>query len=315
MMNRAFEYLRISVTDECNLACLYCRPPGDSARPVNALSATEVVRFVRFAAACGVRKVRITGGEPLLHPEILAIVRGLAGIAGIQRLGLTTNGLRLAELAGELLQAGLHAVNISLPSLRENIFQCLTGGGELAKVRAGIAAVLREGYVPVKLNVVVFRGMNDREVVELALLARDELLEVRFIEYMPFCPLPPSVPDPFLPAGEILARLGEVGVLEPVLDDDPQAAARCFRVPGFRGTLGVIASRSRPFCSRCNRLRLTAVGKLRACLVDGGEIDVRPYLANGGEAPELRRILDQLAALKPAEHRHRFQGVMAHIGG
>jgi len=312
-MNRLPRYFRISVTDRCDLACVYCRPRGERPRGrAHTLTCREVVRFVRTAAACGVEKIRLTGGEPLLHEDILDMVRGLRSVPGIRSLGLTTNGQHLASLARPLREAGLSSVNISLPSLRPDVYRRVTGG-RLREVLAGVGAALREGFAPVKLNVVVLRDVNDGEVEALGRLARGQPVEVRFIECMPFCEAPDS-PVPFVSADEILEKLRALGRLRPEPGGASASAIR-FSIPGFRGRVALIAPVTRPFCTGCRRLRLTAGGMVRACLVDGGEVDARPILRNGAGVVAMRRLLARAMELKPSRHHARFPGVMTRIGG
>lgn len=313
-MRRRPTYLRVSVTDCCDLRCAHCRPcAGLRRRPSHTLSRHEVVGFVRAAVACGIDKVRLTGGEPLLHEEVVDIVRGVSSLRGIRRFGLTTNGQHLAALARDLRRAGLSSVNISLPSLRPEVYRRITGG-PLRKVMDGLEAALREGYAPVKLNVVVLRGINDDEIEQLARLVQSEPLEVRFIEYMPFRRIP-WLPDPLVPSDEILHRLRSLGPISAERASDRHSSARTFSIRGFRGKVAVIAPMSRPFCSTCNRVRLTADGRLRACLVDGGEVDVRPVLRNGFNVRTLLAVLQQAMDLKPAVHSAKFCGAMSCIGG
>jgi len=312
-MTRLPAYLRISVTDRCGLRCVYCRPaPGPAPLAAHSLTRRQVVNFVRAAAACGVRKVRLTGGEPLLHEDIVDIVRDLGTVVGIRSLGLTTNGQHLAPLARPLRRAGLGSVNISLPSLRREVYRRITGGS-LGPTLAGVEAALREGYPQVKLNVVLLRGINDGEVEELARLARRHPVEVRFIECMPFCEIP-GAPEPLVPAAEVLGRLRELGPISAERGDENASATR-FSLDGYVGRVALISPMTQPFCSTCDRVRLTASGKLRACLVDGGEVDAGPVLENGCDASALRVLLEKTMRRKPARHHARFSGVMTCIGG
>lgn len=307
-------YLRVSVTDRCDLRCVYCRPGDDlRARTPHSLRPSEILRFVRQAVACGIEKVRLTGGEPLLHEDIVGIVQGVRAVAGVRALGLTTNGQRLASMARDLRNAGLPSVNISFPSLRAEVYRRVTGG-PLRQVMAGLEAALREGFAPVKLNVVVLRGINDDEIEQLARLAQRDPIEVRFIECMPFRQIP-SVPVPLVPSDEILQRLGGLGPIRREQPGDAHSSARTFSVGGFRGKVAIIAPMTQPFCAACNRIRLTADGKLRACLVDGGEVDARPVLENGRDSQPLRGLLEQAMRLKAMPHSRRFAGVMTRIGG
>ncbi len=365
----SLRYLRIAVTSRCNLRCVYCRPES-GAEGADVLSRDELARFVRLAVACGIEKVRVTGGEPLLRPDIIAIVRDLAATPGLRDLGLTTNGTLLGPLAAHLAQAGLRRINIGIPALTPEVYQRVTRGGRVEDALSGLRAALDAGFRPVKVNVVVMRGVNDAEVPALAGLTRERDIEVRFIEYMPFtalerAPLPdpspsqgegrvrvspqpnpppapslkgrgvggtgvPPVTQPVpngvggtgvppvtlvVPAEEVLARLRQLGELEPLPGRPGAAAARRFRIAGHAGTVGIIAPHSEPFCHACNRVRLTADGRLRACLIEGGEIDILPQIRAGLDRATLQRLLSEAAAAKPALHRGSFRGEMHRIGG
>ena len=311
-MSRMPGYVRISVTDRCNLRCIYCRPAHEPKTNNNTLPADAVVRFARLAAQCGVRKIRLTGGEPLLHPEILRIVRGVTRVPVIEGVGLTTNGILLKGLAAPLRAAGLSSINVSLPSLKAEVFARVTLGGNLADVLDGVEAALGEGYAPVKLNVVVMRGVNDGEVCNLARLTRDKPLEVRFIEFMPFCELPG---EPLVPNDEVLERMRCLGRLRRVSGPAGAATDRVYEVDGFKGRIGFISPMTHPVCRTCNRIRLTADGRLRACLIEGGELDARPVLNNGLDVDGLRELLLRCAAMKPPRHHGSFEGIMTCIGG
>ena len=313
-MKQAPSYLRVSVTDRCDLHCVYCRPRADPARQEHhSLTRAEVVRFVRAASACGVTKVRLTGGEPLLHKDIISIVRKLSSLGAVRFLGLTTNGQQLAPVAQALHRAGLQSVNISLPSLAPEVYRRVTGG-VLGNVLAGLEAALRAGFAPVKLNVVVLRGINDGEVAALASLARRDPVEVRFIECMPFRHAPQNS-DLFVPAAEVLPKLQSLGRLSPQPSLDPSSSATRFAIRGFRGVVALIAPMTRPFCRKCNRIRLTADRRLRACLVDAGELDARRALSGGADAEAVRELIEKTMMLKPRLHSERFCGAMARIGG
>lgn len=312
------DYLRISLTDRCNLRCVYCHP-GDGTGCGSALSADAVERFVRLAAKCGIIKIRLTGGEPLVHPEIIDIVARISKISGIEKVGMTTNGTLLAKKAEKLRRAGLNAINISMPSLRPEVYSRITGGGNPADALAGLEAALRYGIESVKLNTVILRGMNDEEIEAIASLARDERVETRFIEYMPFDDSPcvmGAVGDDLLVGGdEILARLSALGEMREI-PITGAAAAVSYAIEGFMGRVGLIRSITRPFCAGCRRLRLTSNGKLRACLVEGGEVDVNAFLSGENEDPDaLAKVFSGCAGMKPERHSGSFTGVMTCIGG
>ncbi|MBM4031654.1 MAG: radical SAM protein [Planctomycetes bacterium] len=344
MGNCQLRYLRVAVTSRCNLRCVYCRPPS-GAEGGDTLSRGEIVEFVRLAVACGIEKVRVTGGEPLLRPDVVGIVGGLAAVPGLRDLGLTTNATLLASLARPLRDAGLRRVNIGLSAISPEVYRRITRLGSVEQALAGLHAALDAGFHPVKVNVVLMRGINDSEIAALALLARDAPVEVRFVEYMPFCEPRAASDEPrassegpqdlgrVVHAGEVLACLAQLGTLtecepraarhEPrAASHEPRAVARGskpfgrrYRIAGHAGTVGIIAPHSEPFCHGCNRVRLTADGRLRACLIEGGEQDILPLIRKGLDLPTLRRLLRDAAAAKPARHRASFRGEMHRIGG
>jgi len=276
---RPHNNLRISVTDRCNLRCTYCMPEDVVFMDRSALlTFEEITHFVRVAAPLGIDKVRLTGGEPLMRRDLPKLVRMLADIPGLRDLGLTTNGLLLAEHAQALYDAGLRRINVSLDTLSPDRFKQLTRREGLERVLEGIHAAKRAGFDPVKVNAVSIRGVTEPEVVPLARFARQHGLEMRFIEYMPIG-ADHWERDKVYFAHEILEQIErEVAPLVPAEDYDPRAPAMEFRYTDGGGRVGIIASVSRPFCLSCNRLRLTAEGKLRNCLFALTEVDVKPYL-------------------------------------
>jgi cyclic pyranopterin phosphate synthase len=276
---RGHNNLRISVTDRCNLRCTYCMPEEvvfmDRAE---LLTFEEMTHFVEVAAPLGIDKVRLTGGEPLMRRELPRLVAMLARVGGIKGLGLTTNGLLLAGVAQALYDAGLRRINVSLDTLDPERFRQVARRDGLEQVLAGIEAARRAGFHPIKVNAVVIRGLTDADVVPLARWARERALEMRFIEYMPIGAEAWERDKVFF-GHEILDRIErEVAPLVPAPDYDPRAPAMDFAYADGTGRLGVIASVSRPFCLRCNRLRLTADGKLRNCLFALTETDVKRWL-------------------------------------
>ncbi|MEN4010991.1 MAG: GTP 3',8-cyclase MoaA [Bellilinea sp.] len=304
---RQITYLRISVTDRCNFRCVYCMPP-EGVKPLthdHVLRYEEIARFVSVAAANGIRKVRITGGEPLVRAGISEFVRMIAAIDGIQEISMTTNAMLLEQNAAALAQAGLKRVNISLDTLQEDKFRRITRGGSLDAVWRGIEAAERHGLTPIKVNTVIMRGINDDEIVDLARLTLERTLNMRFIELMPIenqrswgegFPPPEST---FMPVEEVKARLLPLG-LQPVDATNDSGPAIPYRLKGGKGTLGFISPLSEQhFCQRCNRMRLTADGNLRPCLMSGLEIPVRPALRAGGPVLPL---LEEAVEKKPARH-------------
>ena len=276
---RVHNNLRISVTDRCNLRCTYCMPEEVVFMDRSELlTFEEITHFVRVAATLGIDKVRLTGGEPLMRRGLARLVGMVAGVPGIKDVGLTTNGLLLAEQARGLYDAGLRRINVSLDTLDPGRFRELARRDGLDRVLEGIAAAKSAGFDPVKVNAVVLRGVNDADVVPLARYAREGGLELRFIEYMPIGADAWERGKVFF-AHEILERLErEVCPLVPAEGYDPRAPAMEFRYTDGGGKVGIIASVSRPFCMSCNRVRLTADGKLRNCLFALDEADVKSLL-------------------------------------
>ncbi len=296
---RAHNNLRVSVTDRCNLRCTYCMAEDvQFLDRRELLTFEEIAQFIRVAAPLGIDKVRLTGGEPLMRRDLPRLVRMIAAIPGIRDIGLTTNGLLLAENAQALFDAGLRRINVSLDTLRPDRFRELTRRDGLQRVVDGILAAKRVGFEPVKVNAVSIRGVTEEEVVPLARFAREHGLGLRFIEYMPIGADRWEREKVYF-AHEILEQLERhVGPLLPAEDYDPSAPAMDFRYLDGGGRIGLIASVSRPFCHRCNRLRLTADGKLRYCLFALAESDVRALLRGGGSDQALgdvirRTVLDK----------------------
>jgi len=283
---RVHNNLRISVTDRCNLRCTYCMPEEVVFLDKSALlTFEEITQFVRIVAPAGVDKIRLTGGEPLLRRDLPRLTRMICDIPGIRDVGLTTNGLLLADQAEALYQAGLRRINVSLDALDPARFRQLTRRDGLDLVLAGIRAAKRAGFDPVKVNAVSIRGVTEHEVVPLARFARDLGLEMRFIEYMPIGADQWERAKVFF-AHEILEILErDIGPLVPADDYDPRNPAMEFRYLDGGGKVGIIASISRPFCQSCNRIRLTAEGKLRNCLFALDEVDLKPLL-RGHASPE-----------------------------
>lgn len=276
---RVHTNLRISVTDRCNIRCVYCMPESVTFLPRRQLlTFEEIERVVRVSAGLGITKIRLTGGEPLVRRDLPQLVGRLVGIPGIVEVGLTTNGLLLAPLARPLFDAGLRRINISLDTLDPERFRALTRRDGLDQVIAGILAARDVGFRPIKLNAIAIKGMTEADLVPLARFALDHGLELRFIEYMPL-DAGAWERDKVLLAAEMLELLGaEFGRLIPIGDQDPRSPSFDLSYADGRGRVGFIASVSRPFCGKCNRLRLTAEGKLRNCLFAMGEMDLRGIL-------------------------------------
>src|SRR6266508_2754391 len=289
---RVHNNLRISVTDRCNLRCTYCMPEDVVFMDRSALlTFEEITHFVRVAAPLGIDKVRLTGGEPLMRKELPNLVAMLAAVPGLRDLGLTTNGLLLAEQAQALYDAGLRRINISLDTLSPERFKQLTRREGLERVLEGIFAAKRAGFDPVKVNAVSIRGVTEPEVVPLARFAREHGLELRFIEYMPIG-ADHWERDKVYFAREIMEQLEqEVAPLVPAPDYDARAPAMEFQYTDGVGRVGIIASVSRPFCMSCNRIRLTADGKLRNCLFALDEVDVKHLLRENASDEMIAEVI------------------------
>lgn len=303
---RKIDYLRISVTDRCNLRCVYCMPPEgiDLTESSNILRYEEFYRIARIAAAHGVSKIRITGGEPLVRKGIIEFLSSLAAIPGIEDLSLTTNGVLLKDYAQRLKDAGLKRVNVSLDSLKRERFQKMTRGDNLADVLAGLEEAEKAGLTPVKINMVVIKGFNDDEVLDFALMSKSRPYHVRFIEYMPFNTQEGWQRDKCLTMKELKAIIEDkLGPLEHVADPKGGAGpARRYRWKDAPGEVGFISPVSEHFCGSCNRLRLTSDGKLRVCLFSDSEIDIRKALRDGSGDEVIEHLLFKAVAEKPERH-------------
>jgi cyclic pyranopterin phosphate synthase len=317
---RPLNYLRISVTDRCNLRCVYCMPTEGIplAAHEDILSYEEIVTVTQAAAELGIVKVRITGGEPLVRAGLVGLVAMLAQIDGIDDISMTTNAELLERHAGDLKAAGLHRVNVSLDSLRGDRFGQITRVGDLDRVLRGIAAAKEDGLGPVKTNTVVIRGTNDDEVVDFARLTLEDDWNVRFIEYMPFANGDQRADDLMVPVAEMRRRIEALGRLEPAFGGGG-GPAKYFRLPGAMGTIGFISPVSEHFCQACNRLRLTADGRLRPCLFSDDEVDLREPLRQGATSQDIKRFILEAASCKPEGHKLKAgiscERFMAQIGG
>lgn len=301
---RAHRYLRISVTDRCNLRCRYCMPAsGIAARPKSdILTFDEIERVVRVTAAMGVRKVRLTGGEPLLRRDLPRLVERLRRVQGIDTLGMTTNGILLSRFAEELRSAGLDSVNVSLDTLRPERFERIALRPGLGAVVAGIDAAIEAGLRPVKLNVVVMGGVNDDELADFVEFVRGRPIALRFIEYMPF-PENGWSAACFVPRDAMIDQLRRRYRVEgPCGVRSAAAIARGFRIDGLEHPVGFIASMSDHFCAGCDRLRLTADGSVKSCLFHPAEVTLREVLRNGAQDAPVASAIRQALAAKPAAH-------------
>jgi cyclic pyranopterin phosphate synthase len=301
---RRIDYLRVSLTDRCNMRCVYCMPAVGMQflpRP-ELLTNEELIVVLRAAAAAGFRKIRLTGGEPTLRHEIVELIRAIKAIPGIEHIAMTTNALRLGRLAGPLKEAGLDRVNISIDSLDPQKFRQITRGGSLDDVWAGVRAADAAGLRPIKLNAVVVRGMNDDEVIRLAALTTEHPWEFRFIEVMPLTGVAGLAEEGVISTAELVARISaHFGPLEPY-GQDPSDPARRYRIPGAPGKLGFISAVTDPFCATCNRMRLTAEGRLHLCLLRDDELDLRAAVRAGAGQDEIEQLIRHAVYVKPWGH-------------
>lgn len=301
---RHIDYLRISLTDACNLRCVYCMPEVMQFQPRSALlQDDEIILLVQAVAQLGANKIRLTGGEPTVRHNIVDLVRRMKAIPGIRHLAMTTNGLLLARLAQPLADAGLDRVNVSVDTLDPASFHRITRWGHLTDVWAGIAAAEQAGLTPIKINCVVTRGFNDDQVVELARLTLQRPWDVRFIELMPFGDVAPFAFDAVVPCSETMARIEQaLGPLDTVAGYDGRDPSRPYQLPGARGRLGFISSVTDPFCAGCGRIRVTADGKLRLCLLRDNEVDLLSLIRGGGSLEELKTLIRTAVWGKPWGH-------------
>ncbi len=302
---RAHDNLRISVTDRCNIRCFYCMPETgvQFTERSEILSFEEIERFVRVAVKLGIRKLRITGGEPLVRRDLPVLIRKLVAIPGIQDLALTTNAVLLAEMAESLYAAGLRRINIHLDTLDRERFRHITRRDDLDKVLSGIDECLRLGYGPVKLNAVAIKDLTEPDIVPIARFCRERGIEPRFIEFMPLDAQQLWDRTRVLTADEMIAVLSrEVSPLMEIPDRDPRAPATEYRYTDGGGRVGFIASVTRPFCLNCNRIRLTADGKLRYCLFAIEEADVKSLLRSGADDNEIAALIRSNVKDKWAGH-------------
>lgn len=319
---RNIHYLRISLTDHCNLRCVYCMPEDMTFRPnQELLQDAEILHLTRLFANLGFDKIRLTGGEPTVRAHIIDLVRGIAQTPGIRHLSMTTNGVLLDRLAQPLVQAGLQRVNISIDTLDPAKFRRLTRWGNLDDVLRGIRAAESAGLTPIKLNAVIVRGYNESDVIDLARLTYANPWQVRFIEMMPFAGATELQLKQVITAAQIHSQI-ESGLdrLEVVNGGKLDGEARLFHLPGALGEIGFISSVTQPFCAACTRARLTADGRLRLCLLREGEVDLLTPLRAGASLEQLRQLILDGIWDKPwghglAEGIIPLNRVMSEIGG
>ncbi|MHC4105346.1 MAG: GTP 3',8-cyclase MoaA [Planctomycetota bacterium] len=292
--------LRISVTDKCNLRCVYCRPLHDCAfiEDKEVLSFAEIHRIVRLFAGCGIERVRLTGGEPLLRKNITSLVAKLAAINGIRELTLTTNGVLLLQMADELKAAGLGRVNVSIDSLEADNYRQITGYDFMSRVVLGIKKAIDVGLQPVKINAVILRGINHSQIVSLAKMSIDLPVTVRFIEY---CPTSRDTQpaDDYMPYGEIRRIIERaLGPLSDAAIEGGSGPALYFKIKNSVGAVGFIAGRSTTFCETCNRIRLTSDGKIKPCLYSAQDYDIRELIREGASDEHVRSLLQKIITQK-----------------
>jgi GTP 3',8-cyclase len=325
--DREINYLRVSITDRCNLHCNYCRPKeGISLKGHDdILRYEEIIKVVSAAVKMGLIKVRVTGGEPLLRRGFIDFLTALNSIEGLQDISLTTNGILLEKFAERIYRAGVHRINISLDSLDEVKYARITNGGNLDAVFRGIAKAAEVGFSPIKINTVALKDFNEDEVLAFAQLAVDKPFQVRFIELMPMGQAGSDNAEDYLPAGQIIQKINSHYELEPLAGkkNKSDGPAKIFKIKGGCGEIGFINPVSSHFCATCNRLRLTADGKLRVCLLKDEEIDLRKALRENCSDAELEKLIREAVILKPKQHdlactdRHlrKCHREMSSIGG
>jgi len=309
---RKIDYMRISVTDRCNLRCRYCMPEQgiDKVTHEEMLSYEEILRLCWIVSALGIRKIKITGGEPLVRLGVCNLIRAIKGMKDIEQVTLTTNGVMLPAMAKELLATAIDGINISLDTLRASDFTALTGQNRLTEVLAGLTQLLQSGYKSVKINCLPLAGINDDQLVTLAGMAKEQFLTVRFIELMPmgcgtaFLPITMSV---------VRQKLQEAyGMLTPYRQVLGNGPARYFSLPGFRGKIGFIEAMNHKFCGDCNRIRITSGGFLKLCLQYDKGLDLRELLRHGGSDEKIRQEVARYIYKKPQEHHFGNNDVDEH---
>lgn len=304
--NREINYLRVSITDRCNLHCSYCRPKeGISLQGHDdILRYEEIIRIVSVAVKMGLIKVRLTGGEPLVRRGFIEFISTLKNINGLQDISLTTNGILLEEFAQNIFDSGIRRINVSIDSLSKDKYCRITNGGNLEAVLRGIAKAEKIGFSPIKINTVAIKGFNDDEVLAFAQLAADKPFQVRFIELMPVGQANSAYREDYLPAMQLIKEISGRYELEKIKGKKNRSdgPAKIFKIKGGRGEIGFINPVSSHFCSTCNRLRLTADGKLRVCLLKDEEIDLRKALRENCSDAELEKLIREAILLKPKQH-------------
>jgi cyclic pyranopterin phosphate synthase len=320
--NRHLNYLRISITDRCNLKCIYCVPPNLIPRLSHneILTYEEILRLVRIGIRLGISKIRVTGGEPLVRKGVYGFLTELSGLEGLADLSLTTNGVSLHANLHKIKATGIKRINVSLDTLNRSKFEHITGFDLFDQVWRGIEMAIGLGFHPIKLNIVALNGINDDELTDMARLSFDYPLHIRFIEYMPIGESQIGN-GPLLLAPEIKKRISILGNLVPVPNTMNDGPAQRYHFEGAAGEIGFIHALSHHFCDRCNRLRLTARGRLRPCLLSDHHEDVKGIMRSGGTDEQLAEIFFKAVRHKPSDHNlamrnpSRVCGQMRSIGG
>lgn len=329
-LGREISYLRVSITDRCNYRCIYCKPEEqfEFIPHEEVLRYEEIVEIIKEAVNLGVTKVRITGGEPLVRKGVVDFIKKLREIKKLEDISLTTNGFFLSEYAEKLKDAGLNRVNISLDSLQEEKYKRITRGGSLEKALKGINSALKAGLLPIKINTVLIRGINDDEVEDFVRLTLGRPLNIRFIEFMPSGEeLKDNYRDKFISVLEIKESLAEKYSFRPVDINSGNGPAKYYQIKGGQGTIGFITALSQHFCKTCNRIRLTSEGKLRPCLFSNIEVDVKQAIRNAKTDDKITRSkiirnnIEKAISIKPEGHKlnekfsNRDSFKMSKIGG
>lgn len=312
---RQINYLRISITDMCNLRCLYCQPKPEAGWQVHQeiLRYEEIIRLASLMVQSGIKRIRVTGGEPLIKKDVLLLIEELAKIEGLEELTLTTNGTRLVQFARQLKENGVDRITISLDSLNKECYSKITGGGNLNDVLAGIDEALRVGFIPLKINMVVMAGINDNEVESFVRLTLDKPVVVRFIEFMPISRQGISWDERYLSTHVLKQWLAQRFSMIPENNIQGNGPAEYYKIEGNHsgngaaGSIGFISSISKHFCDRCNRLRLTPDGHLRLCLGQDMEIDLKQPMRDGASDEELKGIILQGIRNKPMGHQFQVK--------
>ncbi len=302
---REINYLRVSITDRCNLRCRYCMPEEGIKKidHYDILSLEEIARLIKIASSLGIRKVRLTGGEPLIRKNIVQMVSDIAGLSGIDDLALTTNGILFPDMAEELKQAGLNRVNFSMDTMVGEKFKYITRGGNLEKVSGAVFQALELGMEPVKINTVVIKGFNDSEILDFAALAYKYPLHIRFIEFMPIGDLLFWNQEKLMSVDEIKKKIEQEYELYEGSKIEGNGPAKYYHMQGGMGTIGFISPMSNHFCGSCNRIRMTADGSLRGCLYENAEVNLKSALLSGASDQDLKNLFIKTIINKAPRHQ------------